>query len=215
MHNLLVYGGTFDPIHNGHLSVANNVQKHFRFDRFIFLPCKIPVLKGKTYATAEQRIAMLQLALKEQPGLSNFEIDTREINRFSPSYMVETLGDFRRQFGKAVAINLLLGIDSFRQVPQWYEWNRLIDLANLLIISRPEAENSPLPSAVRTLVDRYSIADQSLLFKQEHGVIYFYNAGNYEIASSDIRERILKGETLQNYLPKSVFDYIQTNKLYS
>ncbi len=212
MHNLLIYGGTFDPIHNGHMGVARHVQKHFNFDRFIFLPCKTPVLKGKTYATAKQRIEMLQLALNEQISL-HFEINTSEIDRLSPSYMVDTLADFRRQYTK-VAINLLLGIDSFRQLPQWYEWSQLIELANLLVIARPEKKKRPLPLAMQTLVDCSSTNDQSQLFKKEHGVIYFYNAGHYAIASSDIRARMIKGETLQNYLPESVFDYIQTNKLY-
>ena len=140
MKNLVIYGGTFDPPHLGHLNTALAIQDILHFDRLIFLPCKTPVLKQATLASSEQRVNMLKLALE---GYSNFDIDLREITRITPSFMVETLESFRQDLGDQVAITLCLGSDAFLQLPQWHSWRKILKLSNVLVIKRaPDPVNT-------------------------------------------------------------------------
>ncbi|HHF7343966.1 TPA: nicotinate-nucleotide adenylyltransferase [Legionella feeleii] len=212
MHNLIIYGGTFDPIHNGHIKTAINVQNHFNFEQFIFLPCKIPVLKKEAAATAKQRIDMLELALKNLD--QNFEINLSEINRESPSYMVHTLQNFRLELGGKLPITLLLGTDSFNQLPQWHNWQQLLTLANLLVIKRCGSDKVVMPEKIKKLLEQHETFDSKTLMKSPHGLIYFYDAGSFNISSSQIRKLLSEGKDLSTYLPEEVANYIKENQLY-
>ncbi|VEH12415.1 nicotinate-nucleotide adenylyltransferase [Legionella jordanis] len=211
MHSIIIYGGTFDPVHQGHVKTACNIQAHFHFDQFIFLPCKIPVLKRKAVATSQQRIDMLRLALKNTP--SEFSIDLSEIERSGPSYMVVTLEDFRNRFGSDAAITLLLGMDAFLDLPRWHEWQKILTLANLLVINRPESGNS-LPILLENLLKKHETKDESMLLTNSHGYIVRYDAGNFNISSTFIRQQFARGETQDSYLSADVLNYILKNQLY-
>ncbi len=175
MHNLIIYGGTFDPPHNGHLNTAINVQDHFNFDRFIFLPCKTPLLKNYAAATPAQRLAMLELALDLQNKTKHFGIDLAEIKRDTPSYMVESLHHFRQQYGERIAITLLLGADTFSQLPHWHDWQKLLTLANLLVIKRA-GFSEQYSNAIKELLMRHETTDAKAITRQAHGFIYRYDA---------------------------------------
>lgn len=213
MRNLLIYGGTFDPIHNGHINTAINVQNYFNFDRFIFLPCKIPVLKNKAIATAAQRIDMINLALLQQDKDKHFALDLSEINRDSPSYMVDSLQNFRDELGDKIAITLLMGADTFNQLPHWHAWHRLLTLANILVIKRPGFNEAQTPS-LENLLDKHETEDKNALCQQAQGVIYRYDAGSFNFSSSWIRKQFAEGKTPQGYLPEPVLQYIKQNNLY-
>jgi nicotinate-nucleotide adenylyltransferase len=212
---LIIYGGTFDPVHNGHIQTALKVQKHFNFDRFIFLPCKIPVLKNQAVATAAQRVKMIELSIAPYAKEGNFEIDLSEINRATPSYMVESLEYFRKQFGNKLAITLLMGRDTFNQLPSWHQWIKLLTLANILVINRAGYKEAPDSEQLKTLIQTHETSDESALTTQAHGLIYSYDAGIYDVSSSWIRQQIQKNQNLQGYLADSVLDYIRQNHLYS
>lgn len=212
MHNLIIYGGTFDPIHSGHIKTAVNIQNHFNFERFLFLPCKIPVLKKNATATAKQRIDMLELALQNLN--QNFEINLSEINRESPSYMVYSLQNFRLELGSELSITLLLGTDSFNQLPQWYNWQQLLTLANLLVIKRCGAAETVIPSELKELLVQHETFDGVALAQSRHGLIYRYDAGSFNISSSQIRKQLTEGKDISAYLPKAVFHYIRKHQLY-
>lgn len=228
MHNIVIYGGTFDPVHNGHINTAINVQKQFHFEKFIFLPCKRPLLKKDALASEEQRVAMLRLALGEQNKSYHFTIDSAEIDRVSPSYMVHTLEDFRQFYGKEVSITLLLGADTFLQLPQWYEWQKILVLANLLVIERPgvnsflshrEINTLPyhlekLPSSLAQLLTTHWADNPKALLKSPHGLIYCFNAGNFPISSTWCRQQLQAGNLIKNYIPNAVMNYIKQYKLY-
>ena len=109
MHSIAIFGGTFDPIHNGHILTSLAIQKSFQFSSYRFIPCKVPAIKPASTASTEQRIHMLRLALK---NYNQFEIDLREIKRDTPSYMVETLKSLRKDYPYA-SITLILGFDAF------------------------------------------------------------------------------------------------------
>lgn len=214
MDSLLLFGGTFDPIHCGHLEVAKRIQEYFHFDDVLFLPCKSPVLKPQASASAEQRLTMLQLALEIQNADYHFSIDESELRRDSPSYMVTTLEEFRCKHPKPLALNLLIGMDTFFQLPQWYQWQRLLSLCNILIVSRPgfSIENAPAP--LQTLLDNHLHADAWALKQHENGVIYCWNAGEFDLSSSGIRKMIADKASITGLVPDVVIEYIRRMRLY-
>lgn len=217
MHNILIFGGTFDPIHNGHINVAIAVQKHFDFERFIFLPCKTPVLKNNSQASAKQRLDMLHLVLQEHPSC-HFEIDPREINRESPSYMVTTLEDYRFDSENDLSITLLIGRDTFEDLPRWYNWKKLLLLANLLVIDRPGSGNTGnaiFSSTLLKLMVKHETRDSKKLKKNTHGVIYRFNAGMFDYSSTSIRLQLGDKQATNLPLPTSVENYIKYCKLYT
>ncbi|STX29031.1 nicotinate-nucleotide adenylyltransferase NadD [Legionella beliardensis] len=213
MPNLIIFGGTFDPIHNGHLNTAINVQQFFHFERFIFLPCKVPILKNKALATTTQRLDMLKLALKEQDQTANFAIDTREITRTSPSYMVTTLEDYRRELGQTLAISLLIGVDSFATLTKWYQWERLLHLANLVVIDRPGYHIES--QVLLNLLKNHETSEVQQIKNVPNGLIFKFNAGLYDLSSTAIRSQIQQGYLLNADVPKSVANYIKEHQIYT
>ncbi|MCP0913302.1 nicotinate-nucleotide adenylyltransferase [Legionella sp. 27cVA30] len=211
MHNIIIYGGSFDPIHNGHLKTALQVQNEFNFESFIFLPCKIPLLKEATKASAKQRMQMLQQAVFPYPA---FKIDLREIEREGPSYMVETLKSFRKECGECTAINLLVGMDTFLQLPQWYQWQKIIGLANILVMERPTDTIENSPDALKKVLQKHQTLNKKDLLNCAAGKIYLYNAGFYPVSSSWLREQIKKGNDVSSYLPGGIAEYIKAQGLY-
>lgn len=207
LHSILIFGGTFDPVHNGHIKVAMAVQDHFQFERVIFLPCKIPVLKNKAKASAEQRVTMLRLALNEHPQYP-FEIDERELQRNTPSYTVDTLEDYRRQMGAKVSINFLMGADSFASLPRWHNWQRILMLANLLVIERPG--HARPDASIHGLPAGHLTNNARELKTMPHGLVSFFNAGQHDISSTAVRNRT----NVKTHLPESVKNYIDKQGLY-
>ena len=210
MHSIAIFGGTFDPIHNGHLNISNAIQNFFNFDSYLFLPCKIPTLKPPAFASNQQRIEMLELALKDYP---QFKIDLREINRLSPSYMVDTLQSFRKEY-RNDSITLIMGYDAFTSLPQWHQWDKIIKLANLLIINRVDCLKHPPQEPINQLITNHKNNSKDVLLHSMAGVINFFDAGNYTISSTDIRKRIQLHQSVNNKLPNKVYDYIKRMKLY-
>ncbi|MBA2652624.1 MAG: nicotinate-nucleotide adenylyltransferase [Tatlockia sp.] len=214
MRNLIIYGGTFDPIHYGHIQTAINVQNHFKFDKLIFLPCKIPVLKNQAIATAAQRIQMLELAIAPYVKQYNFALDLSEINRETPSFMVDSLQHFRKQYGNELAITLLMGEDTFNQLPRWHQWLELIHLSNILVIHRAGFSES-LSEEMLKFLQKHETIDEFLLMEQAKGLIYRFDAGIFNFSSSWIRQHIQSNKNLENYLPESVIQFIKQYNLYS
>lgn len=210
MYNIAIFGGTFDPIHNGHLQASLTIQAHFQFDSYIFLPCKSPTIKPPTVGNSQQRIEMLKLAIGNR---QNFKIDLREIERDTPSYMVETLESFRAEYPQA-AITLILGYDAFLSLPYWYQWEKIINLANLLIINRAEFAKQPVPEVIKKFLEQYQTKNKTALLTTRSGTVFLFDAGHFEISSSTIREEIKKGAEVKNKLPKQVYEYIKAQGLY-
>ncbi|KGP63479.1 nicotinate-nucleotide adenylyltransferase [Legionella norrlandica] len=210
MHSIAIFGGTFDPVHNGHIMTSLRIQAHFKFDDYYFLPCKIPAIKPPSYANSKQRVEMLTLAIKPYP---DFKLDTRELDRDTPSYMVHTLESYRAEYNDS-SITLIIGYDSLLTLPQWHQWKKIITLANLLVITREEFSKHPLPSLVQIFLKQYRNDDKSALFNHQAGVIYLFDAGRYDISSSRIREKFKQHKDPKNDLPKSVYYYIKKQELY-
>jgi nicotinate-nucleotide adenylyltransferase len=212
--NILIYGGTFDPIHQGHINTMLNIQQHLHFKTILFLPCKTPVLKKQSQATAEQRLNMLHLAL--DPLMESYPIciDTSELNRDSPSYMVTTLNQLRIRYGHNTSLSLLMGMDVFFDLPRWHNWSEIINLTNLLLIDRPGFSLNQAPEILISLLKKHEVFEQNDFQSKPFGKIYHFDAGHFNIASSEIRQLISKGEDVIGFLPEKVNQYIKNEKLY-
>lgn len=211
LQNLIIYGGSFDPLHYGHLNTALAVQSAFNFECFLFLPCKAPVLKEPTVASTDQRVTMLRLALTPYP---NFNIDLREVERSTPSYMVRTLEDFRAEFGSMIPITLLIGLDSYVQLIKWNHWENILELCHLLVIGRPPNNKHKIPTILSKLLNTHETFDKSELLNTPRGKIFQYDAGAYDISSTWIREQIRQGNDVESYLPEAIYQYIREQNIY-
>lgn len=210
MQSIAIFGGTFDPVHKAHIATAIAIQNSFHFDDFYFLPCKDPLIKAPSNARADQRVAMLERALKIYP---DFKIDLREVKRDSPSYMVETLQSFRTEHPQA-AITLIIGYDAFLSLPAWHQWQHLIDLANILIMDRVSSLNQEFPKDLKILVDAHLTHSVQDILNVPYGKILQFNAGNFDLSSTTIRQKIRQGIDVSDYLADEVREYITKFSLY-
>lgn len=210
MHSIAIFGGTFDPIHQGHLQTSVNIQNHFKFDDYYFLPCKTPTLKSASLASKQQRLDMLSLALKSYP---EFKIDRREIDRDTPSYMTETLLSFRREYPND-SISLIIGYDAFLSLPRWHQWEKLITFANILVINRMQYQNEVIDVALETLIHSNQCKKPIDILQFKSGKLAFFDAGNYDISSTDIRLDLKHRQHLTDKIPHEVLEYIKSQHLY-
>lgn len=203
-----IFGGTFDPIHFGHLRPLLEVREALHLDEVRLVPCYIPPHRGTPGATPAQRLAMLQLALDETPGCV---IDERELQRGGPSYMVDTLQSLRDELG-SVPLVFILGMDAFCKLESWHQWQRLIELAHMVVMLRP---GSAMPSgAVAELVAKHQLKESSELEQSPAGGIWFQPVTQLEIAATAIRERLALGRDIRFLVPEPVRHYIEANGLY-
>ncbi len=155
---------------------------------------------------------MLKLALLDYPA---FEIDTRELTRTTPSFMIDTLDSFRDEFGYTMSITLCLGMDAFMLLPQWHAWQKILKRCHLLIIERAKMSEESLPEVLKSIVLAHEIFDKNTLMAHTHGKIYRFDAGYYPISSSWLRSQLLAGYSIERYVPAPVYQYIKDQALYT
>ncbi len=203
-----IFGGTFDPVHYGHLRTLLEVRELLSLSEVRIIPCHIPAHRGTPGATPAQRLAMLQLALQDIPY---FTVDQRELQRGGSSYMVDTLTSLRDELG-AAPLCLILGMDAFIKLHTWHEWSRLIELAHIVVMQRP---GCAMPTGeVAALVARHRVDDKQDLMVAAAGGIWFQQVTQLEIAATAIREQVRQGRDIRFLLPETVRKYIATNNLY-
>ena len=195
-----IYGGSFDPVHLGHLITAESIKKELNFERLLLLPCYEPVHKNSLHYSSKQRLEMLSIAIKEFPSL---EIDTREIDRGGNSFMIETLAEIVKEF-KDSTICLIIGMDSFVNFKTWKKWDEFAKLVHLIILPR-STNQYPQKS-----LDTFDIAlDKNHLNKKSSGLLYFSNSELIDISSSDIRGKIASNQNLDGLMPSSIINILQ------
>jgi nicotinate-nucleotide adenylyltransferase len=204
-----VLGGSFDPIHYGHLHIALDLYQQLHLSEVHFIPCKNPVSDKKIVATQQQRLTMLKLALQPYPY---FSIDERELHRPTPSYMIETLASLRHEWGDK-PLGLILGYDNLAKLDQWHRWRSLIDYAHLLIVPRPDQTES-YSKEIHAFVKKYQTQDPFLLTQQPAGLILMTHIKALPISATYIRKTIASGNYADGLLPPNVLDYILEQKLY-
>ena len=202
-------GGTFDPIHFGHLRVALEAIEQLDLQKVHFIPCKHPVHKAAANASKEHRLAMLKLAIENEP---QFMIDEQELWRESPSYIFETL-QANRQLHPNTPLVLILGSDSFANITTWNNWENIPDIAHLAVIKRPNYTIDETANVYQALHTRFT-EDKTTLHNSLSGNIIFISGTQLDIASTHIRHLIRNNQNPRFLTPNSVLEYIQLNSLY-
>lgn len=202
-------GGTFDPVHYGHLRTALELAQIFDLQTIKFIPCKQPVHKETPQAKPAERLAMLQLATQDTPLL---EIDDREINRHTPSYMVDTVESLRKEMPDT-PLCLILGSDAFTQLPTWHRWKTILDIAHIIVVLRPGLNFSPDPE-IQQLLNQHQNDQIDDLHNKLNNCLIIQTTSSLEIAATTIRNLIHCGYDPKFLLPDPVLNFIQQKKLY-
>ncbi|MEW6440427.1 MAG: nicotinate-nucleotide adenylyltransferase [bacterium] len=208
-------GGTFDPIHFGHLRAAEEIREIFRLCRLEFLPARVPPhKKTRDFTCVEQRIEMLREAIREAPW---FGISQVEANREGPSYLVDTLRTCRTGLDPGSALFFIMGMDSFREIGTWHRFQELFHLADFIVTTRPGYIRPRLEQVLPPEVAcrfREAQADGSLLIHESGRRIFFQEITLLDISATQIRKRIREGKSVRYLVPERVIEYIRKNGLY-
>lgn len=204
-----ILGGTFDPVHLGHLRLALELKQQLDLAEMRLIPCHKPPHRDEPKATSEQRAEMLRIALKKCPEL---QLDECELVRNRPSYTYETLQELRAELGAEVSLVLCMGEDAFAGLPNWYCWQELITLAHIVVIARP-GWNLPDSSQAVDLLRKHQ-RDANSLNYEPAGSIVLQSPRLLPISATEIRQQIQKGESAQFLVSDVVWQYIKANQLY-
>jgi nicotinate-nucleotide adenylyltransferase len=210
MHPIGIFGGTFDPIHYGHLRTAFELLQALRLTEVRFMPAGNPPHREPPVATADQRLAMVTAATEGQPG---FLVDDREMRRDGPSYSVDTLASLRAE-NPDRSLCLIVGMDAFLSLPRWYQWREILQLAHVVVAHRPGWRAPGMGPLGELLVDRGTgrIGD---LHESRAGCIYIHAVTQLEISSTEVRNLISAGRDPRFLMPDSVRKVIQDSGVYA
>ncbi len=206
-------GGSFDPVHHGHVALAALFAKLIRPDQLRVIPAGNPWQKSALKASAEQRSAMLELAF-ESAGLA-IALDRQEIERKTPTYTIDTLRNVRAELGPDASIVFLMGADQLQHLDTWRDWRELFNLAHIGVAARPgySLAEAALPAAVATeLQQRQASLEQ--LRNTPSGHMYLAQALDVDISSTQVRAALQRGDEAGSLIPRVVLDYIQQHNLY-
>ncbi len=201
-----ILGGTFDPIHYGHLRPAFETRRALSLDLVHIIPAGTPPHRPAPIADPGQRLRMVELALAEFPGLI---VDDREIRRPGPSYTVQTLESLRAEIGRD-PLCLLMGTDAFYDLESWYQWQRLPELAHIVVMQRPGWPISAVPRWARDRVRN----DARELLQRSSGYVIFQQVTPQDISATRIREAVARNEPVDQWIPVAVWEYIRAEGLY-
>ncbi len=197
-----LYGGTFDPIHLGHLIVARAVRELLAMERMILIPSARPPHKAAEETTAAaHRLAMTRLAADGEPGM---EVSDCEIKRSGPSYTIDTVAEFRRRLGDDVELNWIIGADTLRELATWHRVEELVDACRFVVAARPGSESPDLDPLREVLRDEQ--IDRLRANRVETPLI--------DISATEIRRRVADGRSIRWLVPESVRAYIHEHRLY-
>ncbi|MEZ5585335.1 MAG: nicotinate-nucleotide adenylyltransferase [Candidatus Competibacteraceae bacterium] len=204
-----ILGGTFDPVHYGHLRAALEVLEELGLAQIRFIPSRQPPHRNQPYATPEQRLTLLREAVAGQSG---FVVDERELHRDGPSFMADTLLSLRAELG-AQPLCLLLGMDAFNDLHHWHRWREIPDAAHIVVLYRPGYDLTH-SQALGDLVMQRRIRHPHRLCEQPAGTILFQPITQLEISATRIRELLAQGRSPRYLMPDSVWHIIRDQGLY-
>ena len=208
-------GGTFDPIHYGHLRLAEELAETIDLGQVRFIPAGLPPHRERPASSPDDRLAMAKLAIAGNP---RFRIEEYEVFKTTPCYMVETLAALREEVGYATPLVLFLGLDAFAGLDTWHEWQRLFELAHLAVAHRPGHTPAGWEQRLSDPLRRELLARQvdaaTLLKHAPAGSILVRETTQLEISASRLRDMLRNDRSPRYLLPDSVIDYIQANHLY-
>ncbi|MEA1064412.1 nicotinate-nucleotide adenylyltransferase [Apirhabdus apintestini] len=208
---LAVYGGTFDPVHYGHLRPVEALAQLAQLSRVIIMPNNVPPHRPQPVANSLQRKEMVALAIADRPL---FELDERELRRSTPSYTVDTLNAIRQEKGARQPLAFIIGQDSLLTLPQWHQYQRLPQLCHLLVCRRPGYALTMSQPEHQVWLNQHLTQDIHELHRRPAGCIYLADTPLWDISATLIRQRLEQHQTCDDLLPPAVADYIQRQGLY-
>ena len=209
-----LFGGTFDPVHFGHLRLATELGEAFHLDKVFFLPAGLPYHRGRdAHATDEQRLTMLKLATQRD---ARFDVDDREMRREGPTYTYDTLAEIRKERGAEQPIVVLTGSDAFGKVDTWHRWTELFDLAHFVVAIRADDQEwqSKGPGAFpKEAWPRITLHPRELLSEPAGKIMTFFMTP-IAISSTAIRTLAGEGASIRYLTPDPVVEYVRSHNLY-
>lgn len=214
-HTIALFGGTFDPVHFGHLRMALELRQALGFDEMRLVPSHQPRHRRGPGASPQHRRQMLALALRDCDEL---QLDERELNRAGPTFTVDTLQELRGELGAEVSISFCMGLDSLLTLPSWHRWERLLELAHLVVVKRPgwqlpQRDSGGAEAEVAELIERCG-GTQTHLHSEAGGRLVIREQTLLPISATHIRHLIGRGQSPRFLLPAAVLQYIEDNQLY-
>jgi nicotinate-nucleotide adenylyltransferase len=211
-----ILGGTFDPIHYGHLRLAEEVGERLRLEEVRFFPSGTPPHRSAPTVTAEHRLAMTRLAAA---GNARFTVDERELRRAGPGYTFDTLKELRSDLGGARPLALLLGADAFLEFATWHRWREIFGLAHVAVAHRPgfpvERWEERMPEPLAREYSGRLMQQPLAIHLSPAGGIVIVPFTALEISATAIRDMLRAGASPRYLLPGAVLDYIRSHGLYS
>jgi nicotinate-nucleotide adenylyltransferase len=202
-----VFGGTFDPVHNGHIQMAVEARESLSLDEVRLIPCHRPPHREAPSVDSLQRLHLLSLAISGHQGLL---VDDRELRRDTASYTVDTLISLRAELGAELSIVLMLGMDAFAHLTTWHQWQRLRELAHIAVIARPNS-SAIVDGELKQWLSQ--VDDHSIVHQQAAGGVLMLTQSLLPISATAIRQQLKNGEEVTD-LPPQVVEYINAQGFY-
>jgi nicotinate-nucleotide adenylyltransferase len=211
MKPLALLGGTFDPVHVGHLRAAIEAREALSAEEVRLLPCAVPPHREQPVAAPAQRLQMIEAAIAGLPGL---RADARELQRSGPSYTYDTLVSVRAEIGDARPLVLIVGADAFAGLPTWHRWRELVDLAHIAVLARPDAHGLIDPRLEELLASN-GTADPGQLAQRPAGRVLRLQIPPLPVSSTLIRTRLQEGRSVRFLVPDPVLQMIAAEGWYA
>lgn len=206
-----LYGGTFDPVHYGHLKPVEALARLIGLSKVIIMPNNVPPHRPQPEASSEQRKMMLEMAIADNPL---FELDERELQRDTPSWTAETLRAWRQEQGADTPLAFIIGQDSLLTFPSWHDYESILSNTHLLVCRRPGYPVTMAEPAHQRWLNAHLTQNVDVLQQQPAGKIFLADTPWFDISATRIRERLQRGESCETMLPPSVLHYILAQGLY-
>jgi nicotinate-nucleotide adenylyltransferase len=208
-----ILGGTFNPIHYGHLRMAQELADTLNLDSVRFIPAANPPHKDKPAVSAEQRAAMVELAIA---GNDTFVFDDRELHRTGASYTLDTLHSLREELGTENSITLFMGSDAFTKFDSWHRWHEIINYCHIALVQRPQlrGHEQKLSKTLETFLHNHYSENGDDLHHHAAGFVTMRQITALDISSTAIRHALQHGDSVRYLIPDNVNEYIQQHQLY-
>lgn len=204
-------GGTFNPIHFGHLCMAQELTDALKLSEVRFIPSANPPHKAAPKVSAQQRAQMVQLAIDDNPL---FKLDRRELERTGASYTIDTLISLREELGKNASLCLMMGSDAFTKLDSWHRWQEMLDYCHIILVQRPNSKTEKLSDKMTAFLSAHYTENIDDLAEKSVGYIHMQAITAQDISATNIREKLALGCSPKYLLPDNVLNYIQQHQLY-
>ena len=208
--NIVIMGGTFDPIHNGHIETAKETAQWLNVDQLFLLPAHIPPHKSSTEANAFHRENMVRIVCQQQPL---FQLDNRELKRQTSSYTVTSLQEIKQEQPNST-IFFIIGMDSLLDFTTWHQWQTILSLCHLVVNIRPGYPLKQINTATQELLKNHQKHNIDSITQQDAGGIILHKNQSFDVSSSEIRQQLYDENLTENLLTAAVHQYIIEEKLY-